>query len=70
MRSISDLLCREVPLHTGCNEPKSAGDLVMVGSNHGPIYEIVHVEGSLAWIRPLANGQEGLVPLERLRTVT
>lgn len=69
MKSLTEVLCPETPLHTGCNIPKVAGDLVMVGNNHGPVYRIVHVADSLAWIRPLSNGQEGLVPLERLRLV-
>ena len=67
MKTLAQLLCPEVPLQTGCNLPKQAGDHVMVGSNHGPVFQIVHVHGELAWIRPLANGQEGLVPLDRLR---
>ena len=69
MKSLPEILCPDVPLHTGCNLPKAAGDLVMIGSNHGPLYEIVHIAEALAWVRPLANGQEGLVPLERLRIV-
>jgi hypothetical protein len=33
------------------------------------VFQIVHIHGDLAWVRPLANGQEGLVPLDRLRLV-
>ena len=69
MKSLPDLLCPNVPLHTGCNLPKAAGDRVMIGTNQGPVYEIVHIAGHLAWVRPVANGQEGLVPVERLRSV-
>jgi hypothetical protein len=69
MKSLPEVLCPDVPLHTGCNLPKTAGDLVMIGTNHGPVFQIVHIAGPLAWVRPLANGQEGLVPLERLRLV-
>lgn len=69
MRTLPEILCPEVPLQTGCNLPKQAGDRVMVGTNKGPVFEIVHVHGDLAWIRPLANGQEGLVQLDRLRIV-
>ena len=69
MKSLADLLCPEVPLHTGCNLPKMPGDRVMIGSNQGPIFEIVHIEGALAWVRPTANGQEGLVAIDRLRSV-
>lgn len=69
MKTLTELLCPEVPLQTGCNLPKQAGDLVMIGSNRGPLFRIVHVHGDMAWIRPLANGQEGLVALDRLRAV-
>ena len=67
MKTLPQLLCPEVPLQTGCNLPKAAGDHVMIGTNHGPVFEIVHVHGDLAWVRPLSNGQEGLVALDRLR---
>ena len=69
MKTLSELLCPDVPLQTGCNLPKLPGDRVMVGRNHGPVFEVVHVHGELAWIRPLSNGQEGLVPVNRLRLV-
>lgn len=69
MKTLSELLCPEVSIQSGCNLPKVAGDHVMIGSNLGPVFEVVHVHGDLAWVRPLANGQEGLVPLDRLRFV-
>lgn len=69
MKTITEVLRADVPLRTGCNMPKQAGDRVMVGTNRGPVFQIVHVHGELAWIRPEANGQEGLVPVERLRLV-
>lgn len=69
MKTLSELLCPDVPLQTGCNATKSAGDHVMIGHNLGPVFQIVHIHGDLAWVRPLANGQEGLVPLDRLRLV-
>lgn len=69
MKSLPEVLCPDTPLHTGCNLPKAAGDLVMIGSNHGPVFQIVHIAEGLAWVRPVANGQEGLVPLDRLRSL-
>lgn len=69
MKTLPELMCPDVPLHTGCNLPKEAGDHVMIGTNYGPVFEIVHIAGSLAWVRPLANGQEGLVPVDRLRLI-
>lgn len=68
MKTLTDLLCPEVSLQTGCEVPKAAGDLVRIGNNFGPVFEVVHVEGDMAWVRPLANGQEGLVRLDRLRS--
>lgn len=70
MKTLPELMCPATPMQTGCNQPKAAGDHVMIGSNHGPVFEIVHVEGGMAWIRPLTNGQEGLVALDRLRVVS
>jgi hypothetical protein len=69
MKTLAELLCPEVPLRTGCNLPKQAGDQVMIGSNRGPVFTIVHIHGDLAWIRPVSNGQEGLVALDRLRLI-
>jgi hypothetical protein len=69
MRTLVELLAPEALLRTGCNSPKRAGDHVMIGTHHGPVYEIVHVAGDLAWIRPLVNGEEGLAPVNRLRLV-
>lgn len=69
MMSLTELLRADQPLRTGCNLPKQPGDRVMVGTNRGPVFRIVHVHGELAWIRPESNGQEGLVALERLRVV-
>jgi hypothetical protein len=69
MKQLAELLCPGVPLQTGCNLPKAAGDLVMIGRNHGPVYEIVHIADALVWVRPVANGQEGLVALDRLRLI-
>lgn len=41
----------------------------MIGTNYGPVFKLVHITESLVWVRTLANGPEGLVPLERLRLV-
>ena len=70
METLTQILCPDVPLHAGCNQPKVAGDHVMLGSNHGPVFEVVHVAGDMAWVRPLSNGEEGLVSLDRLKVVS
>ncbi|MBC2650194.1 hypothetical protein [Novosphingobium aerophilum] len=69
MKTLTELLSAEAPLQPGCTLPKRTGDHVMVGRNHGPVFRIVHVHADLAWIRPLTHGQDGLVPLDRLRAV-
>lgn len=69
MASFAEVLCPGFPLHTGCNAPKGPGDRVMVGNNQGPVYEVVHIAGSNAWVRSLEQGLESLVRLDRLRLV-
>jgi hypothetical protein len=69
MRSLVEVMCPGARLATGCNWPKAPGSRVMIGNNRGPLFEIVHIENQTAWVRPLGNGDEGLVPLQRLRAV-
>jgi len=69
MQSLVEVMCPGLRLATGCNWPKVPGCRVMIGNNRGPLYQIVHIENQTAWVRPLANGAEGLVPLYRLRAV-
>ena len=68
MWSLAEVMCPGVRFATGCNCRKVRGSRVRIGNNRGPLYEVVHIEDELAWVRPLANGAEGLVPLDRLRT--
>jgi len=68
MQSLAETMCPGVRFATGCNGPKVPGSRVMIGNNTGPLYEVVHVADQTAWVRPLAGGAEGLVPLDRLRT--
>jgi len=70
MWSLAEVMCPGVRFATGCNCPKVPGSRVMIGNNRGPLYEIVHVVDQTAWVRPVAKGFEGLVPLDRLRTVS
>ena len=66
--SYADILCPDLSLRTGCNQPKLRGTLVQVGANRGPVYEIVMIEGPTAWIRePVTFRGEALVPIEKLR---
>ena len=69
MWSLVEVMCPGARCTTGCNCPKARGSRVMIGNNRGPLYEIVHIADQTAWVRPLANGAEGLVPIDRLRTV-
>lgn len=67
MQTLLDVLAPEVNRRPSCDVPKMPGQPVRIGDNLGPIYTIVHVDGGMAWVRPAANGQQGIVPVERLR---
>jgi hypothetical protein len=67
MSSLFEVMCPNVNLRTGCNHQKKAGDLVMIGCNLGPLYEIVHVAGPKAWVRLVQGGAEGIADVENLR---
>lgn len=69
MLDLTDLLCPEFPFRTGRDDSIVPGSFVMVGPNRGPVYEVVSMAADQAWVRPLANGQAGLVSLDRLRAV-
>lgn len=48
------------------------GSNVMVGDNLGEVFEVVHIEFSKAWVRPVKQvspSQHELVPIARLREV-
>lgn len=68
MSSYADVLCPDFGFNTGCNAMKERGTLVRIGSNTGPVFEVVAVEGGTAWVRePGTFRGEALVPLHRLR---
>lgn len=68
MSSYADVLCPDFGFNTGCNAMKERGTLVRIGSNVGPVYEVVAVEGGTAWVRePHTFRNETLVPVHRLR---
>jgi hypothetical protein len=57
-------------LASSCRFPKEVGDIVRLGDNAGPEFEIVHIEGQTAWIRkPVTFADEALVPVSRLAYV-
>jgi hypothetical protein len=56
-------------LEPECSESKRAGDKVMVGSNAGLVYEIVHVSEPTAWIRPLGGGEGAITRVALLRKI-
>ncbi len=64
----ADILCPDFGFHTGCNALKERGTLVRIGSNVGPVYEVVAVVDATAWVRePQTHRGETLVPVHRLR---
>jgi hypothetical protein len=57
-------------MSAGCDLLKEVGDIVKLGPNAGPDYEIVHIAGQTAWIRqPVSFKGEALVNIDRLRFV-
>lgn len=65
----ADILCPDFSFATGCNGPKVPGTLVQLGTNRGAIFEVVAIDGDVAWVRePATHRNEALVPIHRLRT--
>lgn len=68
MTSYADILCPDFGFNTGCNAVKERGTLVRIGTNTGPVYEVVAVDGETAWVRePRTLRGSALVPVHRLR---
>lgn len=54
--------------NSSCMEEKKQGDLVYLGNNAGPKYEIIYIYCDKAWIRGLDySHNEAIVPVSRLR---
>ena len=47
----------------------SAGDLVAVGPNQHPQFEVIAVRGDKAWLRDAAKGGDAIVSTSRLRRI-
>ena len=45
------------------------GDIVSLGENAGPLYEVMAVHGSQAWVRTVTNGSDSIVSVHRCRRV-
>ena len=58
----ADVLCPDHDF-TGCPTPKTVGSRVRLGRNAGPEFEVVHIEGGMAWVR---GQSQHLVPVDRL----
>lgn len=66
--SYADVLCPDFGFHAGCNALKERGTLVRIGTNVGPVYEVVAVDQETAWVRePRTHRGSTLVPVHRLR---
>ncbi len=66
--SYADILCPDFGFNTGCNAAKERGTLVRIGTNTGPVYEVVAVDGETAWVREAHTRRNStLVPVNRLR---
>jgi hypothetical protein len=51
-------------------EEIGAGDLVRMGNNFHPHYEVIAVRGDAAWVREVQTGTDHLVRTDRCRKVT
>jgi hypothetical protein len=51
------------------DEDIHAGDLVRMGTNLFPHYEVIAVHGDQAWVRNLQNGADHLARLSRCRKI-
>jgi hypothetical protein len=48
----------------------SSGDLVTLGENAGPFYEVVVVRAGKAWVRSVTQGADTLVSVQRCRRIS
>jgi hypothetical protein len=46
------------------------GDIVAVGQNQHPQFEVMATRGDKAWVRDIASGMDGIVPAARCRIIT
>lgn len=49
------------------DEEIHAGDVVRMGENFHPHYEVLAINGEKAWVRNVQNGADGLALLARCR---
>ena len=53
----------------GYEEHIAEGDMVRTGSNSGPFFRVLAVDGDRAWLRNVQNGMDGIVDVNRCRKV-
>lgn len=51
------------------DEAIAAGDLVRMGQNHFPRFQVVSVYGEKAWVRNVDSGEDHIALLDRCRKV-
>lgn len=66
--SYSDVF--KIKLERDFEEHIAAGDLVRTGPNLYPHYQVVAVDGAMAWVRNVQNGLDHITPLNRCRKIT
>jgi hypothetical protein len=60
-----------IHIHLPLYEPDvSPGDVVTLGENAGPFYEVVLVRAGMAWVRSVAQGADCLVSAQRCRRIS
>jgi hypothetical protein len=67
MRNMLVGMCPDFEAGTECSDQRKPGDRVMIGSNLGPVYEIIHIAGPKAWVRMLSGGADGIADVDNLR---
>ena len=45
-----------------CDQPITVGDVVAVGPNQHPQFEVMAIWAGKAWVRDTASGMDGVVP--------
>jgi hypothetical protein len=48
----------------------SPGDVVALGENAGPFYEVLLVRAGMAWVRSVTQGSDTLVSVQRCRRIS
>ena len=58
----------DLQFESSCKEEKQVGDLVFLGDNSGPAYEVIYIYCHQAWVKGIGHNQsQHIVSVSRLR---